>query len=299
MEFIFHPNIIDKNFAIQFETLDITFEKINPNEFSIKIPVSTNFEIYERLFISLRDILMLASGQNIISNRQIYNGKTVQREMVEECRKGYLCIAPNDYSKLIKMSLNTYNNKNWEYRNIFYFTTRFLNCTNSGFIDDRASSCINAWESYLSFDYPKIEIPQDLLSLKKILYNSLTVFEDTSENNKEVSKTYEIRSSLSRIFKSTDLLTKYQAFMKSRNFKPDFLNHNFLDLKKMRDQNTHMGYSKGPWTFDQKVLNSNNLYNTTKALQINMLRDIGYMGEIYFEQEDKINMISIGSYFLS
>jgi hypothetical protein len=273
--------IKSKNWDFQLEGCILKLENENATE-----------EDYLTKANDITSLFSLALGNDVVFNRQLYYNKDnllkEQWRRKVDCHFGtYKCIPIHNIDKYLIKTLAIYEQWNEKKKKIFFSTVTNINSSSKGFLEDRLLKICIAWEALAEkwkTKVPKLE-NSDLDSLKVSFKKIINDF--------KLPEGYDKDFVLNRVLGSLNWeknTNKMIDFCDQFELNVKKLGLDFKSLNKIRNDIAHTGLFRKNYSTDLLI---NLLSNHTVGLQIILLRELQYTGEIESAENNHRTSIKI------
>lgn len=275
----------DKQNADQQEILSKIW-KVQLEGFFLEINGSNlNTKDYIKRALAIKDLLSLATGNEIGFNRQIYNysdGSSceVWRAQHLDDFGTYECVPDFEISYYLKQCFPIWFKQiSEEESKTIRVAVNYINSTSKGYLEERVLRIAQAWE-LVSTDWigDLNEVPEQIEDLRVRLKDTLKVWRnDFQEIDKVGFWTGRVLNSLSwdkSIAKAEKLATKYHVNLETIN----------LDLRKLFDDRNSVAHSGRFKDYEEDRMPL--IDSAVLGLQLILLRKLGYSGMIHTSENN-------------
>ncbi len=254
-----------------FETGILNIENSNDNELNLAVAQS------------IHHLLSLATGQEVIFDRQVYynegNPKEVREKMSAPSNEGEKIIPEFRLSRYLPQTLQKWIDLDKSQRDDLFIIINYLNQSKNGYIEDRILRTAQAWEALTMFRKIEVVLDDRLQDLRKDINKAYKNWRKTNGNS-NIDPNGEIGNKIVSSIDQEKLMAKLYKLLIEFDINSSKLNLNLKELKRLRDSIAHTGKMD---ISGAKALNT--LRPAVKGLQIILLLYLGYDGEIISEKD--------------
>jgi hypothetical protein len=298
-EFYFKNLNISLSQTFKFENLEIQINTIDDHIHQIKefnskknpiletalleIKGISDQEEYLKMAQTIKHLLSLALGRNVIFDRQVYfinnEESTVFKKMSDPINEGIQIVPEFTLSEYLIQTIPKWQSLSKEEENALYVAINYLNQTKNSFIEDRILKVTQAWESLAEFWKIESVLDERLQLLKdqlKHTYNSWREENDVID----LDTSGQIGSKISSSINQEKLISKLEGLTSKFSLDKSKLNLKLKELKSLRDQVAHTGKINISGKDAHPILES-----AFKGLQIIILDHLGYEGFVIYHKD--------------
>lgn len=248
-------------------------------------------EQYLKKADDITSLLSLASGNDVVFNRQLYyTNDTLSLERWKRKVDYYFgaekCIPDSQLDSYIESTIENYENWDEKKKILFFSTVNYINSSSKGYIENRLLGICIAWESIAQKWAPKKPKTSDeLANFKKLLKEAINDF--------ELPPKYDKQSITDRIIKSLDWeksAIQLKDLAEKYDLDQEKLGLDFKSLIRIRNDIAHSGLFRKKYDLDFLM---ELLYHHKFGLQVLLLLELGYGGLVESQENNNRTFVAI------
>jgi hypothetical protein len=249
----------------------------------LRIDGLTDQEENLKLAQTIRHLMSLALGRNIIFDRQVfkdYNEESqVFRKMSDPINEGVQIVPEFCIDEYLIKTIPNWQSQSKDEEKALFVAINYLNQTKNSYIEDRILKVSQAWESLAEFWKIESDLDDRLLQLNNQLRDAYKKWREENDVS-DIDDSGHIGSKISSSINQEKLLSKLEGLATRFRLNKSKLNLKFKELKSLRDQVAHTGRINISGKEAYPILES-----ALKGLQIIILDHLGYDGLVIYHKD--------------